>query len=115
MHVPRARVPIHLHWLGNRLAVVLVLSSLAGCSGFAKRFQRDDVISARQIARQGADAFSAGDWQRAEEHYAKAVDVCPVDERVRSRYAETLWQRVLMLRPSNTRRRQFESRRAILI
>ncbi len=65
--------------------------ALSGCSGFARRWQRDDVVSARQIAQQGMDAFHAGDWRRAEEFFAQAVEVCPVDERVRSRYAETLW------------------------
>ena len=35
----------------------------------------------------------AGDWERAEEFFAQAVEVCPSDERVRSRYAETLWNR----------------------
>ncbi len=71
----------------------LLLAVQGGCSGFAKRFQRDDVVAARQIARQGADAFSAGDWDRAEQYFSKAVEACPVDERVRARYAETLWNR----------------------
>jgi tetratricopeptide (TPR) repeat protein len=39
------------------------------------------------------DAVDAGNWQRAEEFFAKAVEVCPVDERVQSRYAEALWRR----------------------
>lgn len=73
-------------WLCSLLLVVH-----CGCSGFTKRFQRNDVVSARQIARQGADAVHAGDWERAEQYYSKAVEVCPVDERVRARYAEALW------------------------
>jgi tetratricopeptide (TPR) repeat protein len=79
---------ISLGWLFVLLAVPGVFS---GCSGFARRWQRDDVVSARQIAQQGISAFHAGDWRRAEEYFAKAVEVCPVDERVRGRYAETLW------------------------
>jgi Flp pilus assembly protein TadD len=39
------------------------------------------------------DAVDAGNWQSAEEFFAKAVEVCPVDERVQSRYAEALWRR----------------------
>ena len=39
------------------------------------------------------DAVDAGNWQRAEEFFAKAVEVCPVDERVQSRYADALWHR----------------------
>lgn len=39
------------------------------------------------------DAVDAGNWPSAEESFAKAVDICPVDEQVRSRYAEALWHR----------------------
>ena len=70
----------------------LILGFLSGCSSFGERYHRDDVVLARQIARQGADAFHSGDWTQAEQCYAKAVDACPVDERVRARYAETLWK-----------------------
>jgi tetratricopeptide (TPR) repeat protein len=70
-----------------------LLMCQAGCSSLARRWQRDDVISARQIAQRGMDAVDAGDWTRAEEHFAKAVEVCPVDERVRWRYADALWVR----------------------
>ncbi len=82
------RRAVPLGWLSLLLAVASVLS---GCSGFARRWQRDDVVTARQIAQQGMDAYHAGDWRRAEEFFAQAVEVCPVDERVRWRYAETLW------------------------
>ncbi|MFW6170932.1 MAG: tetratricopeptide repeat protein [Planctomycetota bacterium] len=68
-----------------------MLISQGGCSALGGRYGRDDVVLARQIARQGADAFHSGDWERAERYYSRAVDVCAVDERVRGRYAETLW------------------------
>ncbi|MFO7901807.1 MAG: tetratricopeptide repeat protein [Planctomycetota bacterium] len=68
-----------------------MLVSQGGCSTLGGRYGRDDVVLARQIARQGADAFHSGDWKRAERYYSEAVDVCAVDERVRARYAETLW------------------------
>lgn len=71
--------------------VGLMLMSQSGCAGFGARYGRDDVVLARQIARQGTDAFHSGDWKRAERYYSKAVEVCAVDERVRARYAETLW------------------------
>ncbi|MHB8973502.1 MAG: tetratricopeptide repeat protein [Pirellulaceae bacterium] len=71
----------------------LLLTSVWGCSGLSRRWQSDDVVFARQIAQRGMDAVDAGNWQRAEEFFAKAVDVCPVDERVQSRYAEALWRR----------------------
>lgn len=83
---------------GARLAVLITFSPglfmllvSAGCSGLSKRVHQDDVVLARQIARQGADAFHEKDWERAEQYYSKAVEVCPVDERVRARYAETMW------------------------
>jgi tetratricopeptide (TPR) repeat protein len=50
-------------------------------------------VFARQIAQRGMDAVDTGNWQSAEEFFAKAVDICPVDEQVRSRYAEALWHR----------------------
>lgn len=68
-----------------------ILVSQGGCSALGGRYDRDDVVLARQTARQGADAFHSGDWKRAEGYYAKAVEICAVDERVRARYAETLW------------------------
>lgn len=73
-------------------AGLLILGLSGGCSTFGERYHRDDVVLARQIARQGADAFHNGDWDQAEQCYAKAVETCPVDERVRARYAETLWK-----------------------
>lgn len=71
--------------------VGVMLMGQSGCTGLGARYGRDDVVLARQIARQGADAFHSGDWKRAERYYSKAVDICAVDERVRARYAETLW------------------------
>ena len=56
---------------------------------------------ARQIAQRGMDAVDTGNWQRAEEFFAKAVEVCPDDERVQSRYAEALWRRGSRPRPWN--------------
>jgi Flp pilus assembly protein TadD len=66
---------------------------LTGCAGLSRRVQTDDVVFARQIAQRGMDAGDVGNWQRAEEYFAKAVEVCPVDERVQARYAEALWRR----------------------
>jgi Flp pilus assembly protein TadD len=66
---------------------------LIGCTGLARRFQPDDVVSARQIAQRGMDAADAGNWQRAEEYFGEAVQVCPTDERVRWRFANALWHR----------------------
>lgn len=64
-----------------------------GCSGLSRHQNANDVVSARQIALQGLDAVQAQQWEQAEQLFAKAVDVCPTDERVRWRYAEALWHR----------------------
>ena len=77
------------------LVLTLVACTSQGCSSLSKRYRPDDVVLARQIARQGADAYHAGELERAQELYAKAVQVCPVDERVQARYAETMWSRGL--------------------
>jgi tetratricopeptide (TPR) repeat protein len=74
-------------------AVLLLLLFAVGCAGFSRRLQPDDVVLARQIAQRGMDAVDAGNWQKAEECFAQAVDVCPVDERVQARYADALWHR----------------------
>lgn len=85
----RRRVPGRVAWW----CVFLALLAALGCSSFSRRWRPDDVVFARQIAQRGMDAVDAGDWQRAEEFFAQAVEVCPVDERVQSRYAEALWHR----------------------
>ena len=103
------RAPVHdVSWTGEpvrsraagRLFVrrrvmlwCLLLPCVLGCSSLSRRGQTDEVVFARQIAQRGMDAVDAGNWQRAEEFFAKAVEVCPVDERVQSRYAEALWRR----------------------
>jgi len=81
-------------WCAARWTVLLLLVPAGlGCSGFSRRLQPDDVVLARQIAQRGMDSVDAGNWQRAEQFFAQAVDVCPVDERVQARYAEALWRR----------------------
>lgn len=72
---------------------LLLLPCFLGCSSLSRRGQTDEVVFARQIAQRGMDAVDTGNWQRAEEFFAKAVEVCPDDERVQSRYAEALWHR----------------------
>jgi tetratricopeptide (TPR) repeat protein len=73
--------------------VLLLLPTAVGCVGFSRRLQPDDVVLARQIAQRGMDAVDAGNWQKAEDSFAQAVEVCPVDERVQARYADALWHR----------------------
>ena len=93
--IPCARdaPPVACSFVGAVMLWCLLLPCVLGCSGLSRRWQPDDVVFARQIAQRGMDAVDAGNWQRAEEFFAKAVEVCPVDERVQSRYAEALWRR----------------------
>ena len=74
-------------------AYVAVLGAGAGCSSLSWEHRRDKVISAREISQRGMEAYQAGNWQGAEVLFRQAVDVCPADERVRSRYADILWHR----------------------
>jgi tetratricopeptide (TPR) repeat protein len=80
------------NWTQTTLLMTAILP-LVGCAGLSRRLKTDDVVFARQIAQRGMDAGDAGNWQRAEEYFAQAVKVCPVDERVQARYAEALWRR----------------------
>jgi tetratricopeptide (TPR) repeat protein len=73
--------------------LLLVLLVLAGCTGMTRHRRRDAVVTARQIALRGMDALEAGHLDEAERYFAEAVETCPVDERVRRRYAEALWRR----------------------
>lgn len=72
---------------------LICLPTVLGCAGLGRRYRPDDVVFARQIAQRGMDAVDTGNWSSAEEFFAKAVDICPVDEQVRARYAEALWHR----------------------
>ncbi|MHB0955102.1 MAG: tetratricopeptide repeat protein [Pirellulaceae bacterium] len=89
----RSRTALYLRICCHIPSWCWLLPCVLGCTSLSRRWQSDDVVSARQIAQRGMDAVDAGNWQRAEEFFAKAVDVCPVDERVQSRYAEALWHR----------------------
>ena len=53
----------------------------------------ENVVTSRQLSLRGMEAVQQGNWELAETRFASAVEACPVDERARCRYAETLWQR----------------------
>jgi tetratricopeptide (TPR) repeat protein len=73
--------------------MLICLWAGVGCSSLGRQQQRDNVVQARQTALRGMDAAQAGQWDVAERLYRQAVDICPVDERARRGFAETLWQR----------------------
>jgi tetratricopeptide (TPR) repeat protein len=77
-------------WPALALAVSVLLLS-AGCA-LNKSKVHDDTLSARQLSLEGIDARQRGQLDRAETLLGQAIELCPVDERIRSQYAEALWQ-----------------------
>jgi tetratricopeptide (TPR) repeat protein len=74
------------------LVVLVVLS--AGCRVFrSHKVSEENIAAARQLSLQGIDAQQRNQWERAESLFATAILKCPTDERARSGYAESLWQR----------------------
>jgi tetratricopeptide (TPR) repeat protein len=49
------------------------------------------LVAGRQLCQQGTSAIEAGQWERAEQLLAQAVQTCPVDPDSRRHYAEALW------------------------
>lgn len=94
---PLDRIPSDGMRSAAALASALLLASLAvsgGCRNLSCVKATDEAISAsRQLSLQGISARQQGDWERAENCYASAVQRCPADERARCGYAESLWKR----------------------
>ena len=67
----------------------LLLSS-SGCA-LQRGRTSDDVVAARQLSLQGIDARQRGHLHQAESLLSRAVEMCPLDENIRSHFAETLW------------------------
>ena len=72
---------------------VLVVSLGGGCRMLPRNAMSERVVAARQMTLRGTDALQRGHWEEAESIFASAIRQCPVDERARSGYAESLWQR----------------------
>jgi tetratricopeptide (TPR) repeat protein len=68
---------------------------VAGCATtLSRRGPVDDsVIMARHLCQRGLYASGKGQWDQAEAAFARAVSVCPTDQRARQHYADALWQR----------------------
>lgn len=74
------------------LAAVLMLFASGGCATLAKHKTDQNVVSARQLSLRGMNASQQGQWREAEVFLSRACEMCPLDERIRCHYAETLWQ-----------------------
>lgn len=78
-----------------RSLIVLLMAVVfsGGCVLSRKRPVAENVITSRELSLNGLEAMERGQWQQAERLLARAIDVCPTDERTHIRYAETLWRR----------------------
>jgi tetratricopeptide (TPR) repeat protein len=75
------------------LFLALALAAAGGCKSLGKRPGAENVVESRSLSLRGMEALQAGDHAQAEQLFAQAVKICPVDERARCRYAELLWRR----------------------
>jgi tetratricopeptide (TPR) repeat protein len=67
------------------------LVSCGGCATLARQQADQSVVSARQLSLRGLQAAQQGQLREAEVFFSRASEMCPLDERIRSHYAETLW------------------------
>jgi tetratricopeptide (TPR) repeat protein len=76
------------------LLLAASLISSVGCRIFrGQKISDESIAAARQLSLQGIDAQQRGQGERAEMLFAAAILKCPSEERARSGYAESLWQR----------------------
>jgi tetratricopeptide (TPR) repeat protein len=75
-------------WLPCALTMTLVL---AGCVSLSKS-RDNNVVAARQLSLRGIDALQRGQLTDAELLLGRAIQMCPLDERMQCHYADTLWQ-----------------------
>jgi tetratricopeptide (TPR) repeat protein len=70
---------------------ILVLICLSGCATLVRNKTDQTVVSARQLSLRGIHAMQQGQLREAEVFFSRASEICPLDERIRFHYAETLW------------------------
>ncbi len=85
----RARTVVSSSWL----PLALILSVLAGgCASLNRNKLDGNIVAARQLSLRGMDAKQHGRLTDAEMLFSRAIQMCPLDERMQCHYAETLWQ-----------------------
>jgi tetratricopeptide (TPR) repeat protein len=72
--------------------LILLVTALSGCASLARNRTDQGVVSARQLSLRGINAAQQGQLRDAEAYFSRASELCPLDERIRYHYAETLWQ-----------------------
>jgi len=70
---------------------ILISILVAGCASLSRSKLDESVLTARQLSLRGTEAIQRGKWGDAEACLSEAVQLCPLDERMRCQYAETLW------------------------
>jgi tetratricopeptide (TPR) repeat protein len=75
------------------LFFVVAVASLSGCRILNRRNENPQLIQARQLSLQGADALERSRAQDAEALFSEAIKHSPLDERAHWGYATTLWER----------------------
>lgn len=81
-------------WCRAVLGVIVLLSCTPGCQTFhpfAKK-TREKIVSARQWANNGLEAFQNGHLDQAKGLFSRASEQNPTDYRIRANLAKTLYQ-----------------------
>ena len=68
-----------------------LLAGACGCSTFSQQVVDSNVVRCRQQCQAGLEAARRGKDESALDRFAAACESCPVDERARRLYAESLW------------------------
>ena len=78
--------------LTRLLGVLLMATPAVGCTLLPRQGPvAENVVAARQLSQRGIEAIQRGAWREAQALFRLAIEACPVDERARYHYAETLW------------------------
>ena len=68
-----------------------LLAGACGCSTFSQQAVDSNVVRCRQQCQAGLEAARRGKDESALDTFAAACESCPIDERARRLYAESLW------------------------
>ncbi len=86
------RVRRAARWISAPVIVISIVAGLGGCASLARTKTDQTIVSGRQLALRGMTASQQGRLREAEVFFSRAAEICPLDERIRCHYAETLWQ-----------------------
>ena len=71
--------------------IISLLAGACGCSTFSQQAVDSNVVRCREQCQAGLEAARRGKDENALETFAAACESCPIDERARHLYAESLW------------------------